>query len=182
MKRLNLIGKQFGRWCVIGPISKSLSSTKTGKIVTRLGWECRCSCGYLGWVTTQNLTRGQSNGCQNCATLPPGESAFNDLINRYRASAGKRGYAWELSSEHARRLFQSDCDYCGAIPAKTWAVHLKGGFRYNGIDRMDSFVGYVSSNCVACCSTCNYMKRGLSRTQFFSHIRQIVGRIRVEQL
>lgn len=166
MRRQNLVGRRFGRWEVL-------------KYSENRHWRCRCDCGKEGMVTTQNLTRGNSRGCRDCATLPIGESAFRDLLSRYQRSATKRGYAWELSSEHARRLFQSDCDYCGAIPAKTWAAHLKGGFCFNGIDRLDNFVGYISSNCVSCCSTCNYMKQGLSRTQFFSHVRQIVGRISI---
>ena len=32
------------------------------------------------------------------------------------------------------------------------------GRKLNGVDRVDSAVGYSESNCVSCCATCNMMK------------------------
>lgn len=54
----------------------------------------------------------------------------------------------------------------GAIPS----------FVYNGIDRVDNSVGYVLSNCVPCCSTCNRMKGTMSSEEFKEKIKLIYSR------
>jgi hypothetical protein len=48
-------------------------------------------------------------------------------------------------------------------------------FRYNGIDRVDSSMGYVAGNVVPCCSTCNRMKLDHSYDDFIAHIKKIVA-------
>lgn len=45
-----------------------------------------------------------------------------------------------------------------------------------GIDRIDSKKGYVMSNCVSCCTTCNSMKLDLTFKDFFEHIELVNNR------
>jgi hypothetical protein len=49
-----------------------------------------------------------------------------------------------------------------------------GDYVYNGIDRKNNSLGYVSNNCVPCCSECNLMKRKMSVNQFLEHMRKIL--------
>jgi hypothetical protein len=46
-------------------------------------------------------------------------------------------------------------------------------YTYSGIDRLDNNIGYVSGNCVPCCSVCNYAKRDMTVDQFKNWIKRI---------
>lgn len=68
MKRLNLIGKKFGRWNVIGPrLTRWSKSGKTRKTVLF----CRCDCGSERWVFQSGLINGISTscGCRNVEAI-----------------------------------------------------------------------------------------------------------------
>lgn len=41
------------------------------------------------------------------------------------------------------------------------------------IDRVDSSIGYIVSNCVACCSQCNYAKRTAPAEQFLQWVKRV---------
>lgn len=173
MKRIDLSGQQFNAWFVLQYVGKK-------------GYKCRCKCGVEKLVQTGNLTTGTSRSCRQCSSfaveihnkLPEGEGAFNDLYSHYRQSAKVRNLDWAISKEEAKVLFLQTCAYCGCAPSSAWPINrtdMNGSFKYNGIDRLDSSTGYVLSNCVACCKTCNYMKRSLSVEQFKVHILRIAA-------
>lgn len=62
------------------------------------------------------------------------------------AKKEKRNYVFELTFEEANTLFHQDCTYCG----EHWTAE-----QLMGIDRFDNSQGYVPSNVVAACGTCN---------------------------
>lgn len=171
MKRLDLVNQHFGQWTVVNHENKK----------GRSGWKCVCACNKISWVTTQNLRNGVSTRCLDCCKLPKGEAAFNNLFGNYQRSARYRGFDFLLSREEAKQLFESDCRYCGQIPTAIFGERerLNGTFVYNGIDRLDSSLGYVFHNCVPCCRVCNYMKQQLSPEEFIFHIRKIAAHARV---
>lgn len=43
----------------------------------------------------------------------------------------------------------------------------------NGIDRLDSNIGYNIENCVTCCKQCNIMKNVWSEKDFLNKIKEI---------
>ena len=53
--RIDLTGRDFGEWHVLGPAGKSASG--------RLLWHCRCSCGTERDVSASNLRSGQTTSC-----------------------------------------------------------------------------------------------------------------------
>ena len=175
MKRLNLVGKKFGKWTVI-------------KYIDNKNWLCRCSCGLEKNVNGSNLRGGISSGCRHCNTgainrLPVGEANFNDKLSNCKAGAKQRGLVWELTKEEAKELFQGNCFYCGIEPLQVWHhTETNGLFLNNGIDRKDSGKGYIKDNCVPCCKKCNYMKRTLSVDDFLNHIQRIVEHLKIEAL
>lgn len=74
-------------------------------------------------------------------------------------------------------LTTQECYLCGAPPSQAYR-HDKNPahsepFYYNGIDRVDNSMGYVSGNLYACCKTCNYAKGQLTLEQFLIHVAQI---------
>ena len=67
------------------------------------------------------------------------------------------------------------CEYCGFTPTDEESL--------NGLDRVDSALGYTNANTVSCCATCNAMKGPLDVDVFVTNVRSIertdafVGRI-----
>lgn len=91
---------------------------------------------------------------------------------------------FELTLEEFSKLVHDNCAYCGAPPEKNSEFYQ--GLRrkstedvpVNGIDRIDSNLGYVVGNCVPCCSYCNRMKSDLSFNEFSNRILVLSNRIR----
>ena len=81
---------------------------------------------------------------------------------RYRGSAKKRGYDFNISQETMDSFFMSNCHYCNMIIPSI------------GLDRVENSIGYVISNIVPCCAVCNRMKRTESRDEFINKCRAIV--------
>jgi hypothetical protein len=79
----------------------------------------------------------------------------------YKSAAKTRGIRFDLTIEEFGDLWQQSCEYCGS------------SIETIGIDRKDSYVGYVLGNIVPCCSICNSMKLDHSFDAFISHIEKI---------
>jgi hypothetical protein len=84
--------------------------------------------------------------------------------NIYKRNAALKQKSFELTKEEYMVLVKTNCTYCGIMQEK--------GF--NGIDRVDSLIGYVSDNCVSCCAMCNYMKGCLDKNIFLQRIEHIM--------
>ena len=82
----------------------------------------------------------------------------------YKRTAELKQLDFELSEEEFNELVKTECSYCGIMQEK--------GF--NGIDRLDSTVGYIASNCVSCCAMCNYMKGCLDKNIFLQRVEHIM--------
>ena len=66
------------------------------------------------------------------------------------------------------------CMYCGdSLETKYNQDGFNGNFVYTGIDRVNNDEGYTKDNAIPCCSTCNYMKKNLSVTDFLNHVKKI---------
>jgi hypothetical protein len=118
-----------------------------------------------------------STQCKDCGhKLPEGEAGCNEVISHYKQAAKHRGLPWLLTRDEAKELFKGNCVYCGVEPMQEMRRenYLNGVFIYNGIDRLDSNIGYTKTNCASCCKTCNYMKRTMGVEQFIAHCRKIV--------
>ena len=82
----------------------------------------------------------------------------------YWRSARDKNLDFEILQEDFNKVVKEPCHYCDVIQER--------GF--NGIDRLGSNIGYVTENCVSCCSTCNYMKCSLSVDVFLKRIEHIL--------
>ena len=82
----------------------------------------------------------------------------------YRGSAKLKNLDFELTKEEFIDMVKKNCGYCGIIQDK--------GF--NGVDRVNSTIGYIKENCVSCCSICNYMKKCLDKQTFLQRVEHIV--------
>lgn len=90
---------------------------------------------------------------------------------------------WNLSLEDVSKLIHGNCFYCGAEPSEDnqWNKSAKRKsedevVKINGIDRVNSDIGYEPGNCVSCCSKCNTMKSDLTVEEFRNHIKKLYNR------
>jgi len=103
----------------------------------------------------------KNNKCENCYL-----TAYNSNKNRndrdiflaklyeYKSSAKKRNINFEITEDKCFELFNLPCTYCLV------------GNEITGIDRIDSNLSYCDTNCVSCCSQCNFMKNDTDKDTF----------------
>lgn len=72
MKKINLIGQQFGRWTVIADAPSQNQKTY---------WHCRCECGTERDVAAISLKNGSSKSC-GCWNIDKSKSKGHDLTGQ----------------------------------------------------------------------------------------------------
>ena len=82
----------------------------------------------------------------------------------YVISASLRNLEFTLTKEYFMDIVKTPCDYCNIIQKK--------GF--NGIDRLDSTIGYTVDNCKSCCEMCNMMKGTTGHNIFIQRVGHIL--------
>ncbi len=82
-----------------------------------------------------------------------------------KKAAERRGLIFELTVENFREDWNAPCAYCGE--------------RIDGVgyDRVDNTEGYVVSNSLPCCSTCNGMKSDQGLLDFIERCHKIASRL-----
>lgn len=101
----------------------------------------------------------------------------NAVIQSYKAGAKTRGLLFELSFDFVAEIIFKCCYYCGQTPNHKRPIGQGEWTRLsidtNGIDRIDSSLGYVESNVVPCCTDCNYFKVDRDYSEFLIKIKKI---------
>lgn len=87
-------------------------------------------------------------------------------------ATSKRKLIFELTPEQFKKLVINNCFYCDDPPRKI----KRYNDYFNGIDRINSKLNYTKTNCVSCCSSCNFAKMNLSKIQFFNKILKIYNK------
>lgn len=144
-------------------------------------WKVKCICGYEGYKNISKVLsyykkfNQASCGCSKVKTDVPNA---RKQYHRYKFSAKKRNYSFELSFEDFTYLTQENCFYCGSRPSnegtKVKRKYDTDTFVYNGIDRVNNNEGYILENCVPCCARCNAMKMDMTLEDFKNHIMKII--------
>jgi hypothetical protein len=80
----------------------------------------------------------------------------NEIYLKYKQKSPSRNLEFQLSLDFFKKHVYADCYYCGEQLEKV------------GFDRKNNEIGYIESNCVPCCHTCNMMKRSMSFEEFVS--------------
>jgi hypothetical protein len=168
-KRLNLIGKEIGKLTVLQEMPSHVGEKKKCR--------CRCKCGQEVIVEVGNILR-ETKACQRCKNkIAYGLAAFNKIYCVYKYWATKRNLSFDLSKEQFRLLTKGCCHYCGASPSQLVPMgrgrNHGGNYVYNGIDRLDSKLGYSPENAVTSCGMCNELKNSLSVSEFISTVNLI---------
>lgn len=128
-------------------------------------WLFSCDCGGHLESLPANVRR-TSGGTTSCGCVQKkrqhGKAWLSQMIYDYKKHAEKLNVTYELTRDTFEQLVSEPCRYCGD-PSR------------NGIDRLNSNLGYTEANCVPCCKVCNYMKRKMSVMEFIGHVRKVVA-------
>lgn len=141
--------------------------------------ECM-TCG-AGSIRRMDHIKTNPEYCNNCkekmTAKPKVESVFNTIYSGYRSNANSRNLSFELTKSVFTKITSQNCFYCGQEPSESdfskGRNRTNTKFMHNGVDRLDSKVGYTIENCVPCCSMCNLMKNKFSAESFLNKIKQI---------
>ena len=177
MKKCKLIGN------IIGPfeiLSTRRDETPGGSKITR--YECKCiKCGNISYKQLHHIKGFKGDGCLECTeklTAKPRMTIEERNYNNYKCKIEKQtDKEFNLSFEEFNVLTKQNCKYCGEVPV--FPERFKDEFKnrelvfFNGIDRIDSSIGYNINNCVPCCAKCNRMKSDLEINVFLDHIKKI---------
>jgi|TARA_R110001606_G_scaffold380707_1_gene541380 hypothetical protein len=87
---------------------------------------------------------------------------IGDKFDSYKARAKTRNMDFKLSFSQFDALVKGDCHYC-KVPVKDKPM---------GIDRVDSKKGYILSNSVPCCWTCNRAKSDMNYVDFKNYLKR----------
>jgi hypothetical protein len=171
------IGKRYGRYTV-------LSFSHRHK-ATQYFYNCQCDCGTLKKVRLGSLQSSAKGNTRSCGCygrersiashtgntyrrLNAGQAALNSLFSRYKRDSARRSIQFELTIEDFTELTSGACYYCDAPPTHEIGTRQNFGlYRYNGVDRVDNDEGYSRINCVPCCTTCNSVKNGITKSMIY---------------
>lgn len=87
----------------------------------------------------------------------------------YQRGAASRDLDFDLSEDDFVTMTGLPCTYCGEYS------DAYNGIQFNGIDRVDSNLGYSMNNCAPCCAICNRMKLDLDVSDWISKMKQIIN-------
>jgi len=109
-------------------------------------------------IVVSNLKNNKCEKCYttefNCNKNRNDRDIFFAKLYEYKSSAKKRNINFEISDDKCFELFNLPCYYC------------RNKNEITGIDRVDSNLSYSSTNCVSCCSQCNFMKNDTNQDEF----------------
>jgi hypothetical protein len=151
----------------------------------------RCDCGHEKVIASSAVKSGDTKSCgcyrrQHVLAVAPllpgrdGHAALRLLFKNYKSRARQRELEFSLSLGEFESLIASSCEYCGCPPAKP-SRKKYSDFLSNGIDRIDSTLGYITGNVVPACRTCNTAKSTMTTAQFESWILRVFKHRRLEE-
>lgn len=165
------VGDKFGKFIIIATVKYPDEQRR---------FVCRCECGNEVEKSYGDVKRG--GVCRSCAdkakVLPNFLMIKKIKFNEYRQNASHTERIFELTFEQFITLIERNCSYCNASPdqyhtANRAKMYNPKGYRYNGIDRVDSTKGYTQENTVTCCKLCNGLKSNLLTSVFLNQIERI---------
>lgn len=169
MKANDRIGQIFGKLTIISIAGVNSS----GKTI----FNCLCSCGQSSDVSGDNLFR-KNKSTKSCGCLI-GHNTFAFNYNPWAAEYRRwikvntitRNIINKLTEEQWTELSKGNCYFCGNEPNQP--CHNGQKVLKNGIDRLNSDIGYTPENCVPCCSQCNYAKHTTPVDEFLAWVRRV---------
>ena len=163
----NITGQRFGLLTAIEPTEERANYNVV--------WLCSCDCGNITKARSGALQSGNKKSCGCLTKLSEGEASLNYLFDRYKRNAANNKRTFYLTKEEFRNITKQKCHYCGIEPSQRYYNHdYNGDYIYNGIDRVNNYLGYELDNCVPCCFECNKAKSDISYSKYMDWIDRII--------
>ena len=172
MRVLDRIGNKYHQLLII-----SVAYTKKNRVFANT----LCDCGKEKIICIDNIVRNikptKSCGHLFWENLNSFKNTKPNYIAEYsrwqtqNTGAARRNIETSLTLEEYIKLISGDCFYCGSAPDQS--MHNSSAFCKNGIDRLDSNIGYHVSNCVSACKQCNLAKQSTPIADFLAWIKKV---------
>lgn len=141
----------------------------------------KCECGKEKTLQAGSVTSGNTRSCgclsvesKKAKILPNNKGVINQIILGYKRHAARRGFAWKLKFEDVDMIVRKRCHYCGSDLSNIKVTkNCREGFKYNGIDRVNSSMGYTLVNVVPCCAICNKAKMDMTTDKFLDWVKRV---------
>jgi hypothetical protein len=158
-------------------------------------WRAKCDCGRQIDIVSSRVQNQKhpSCGCMRPVAFSknPKLRTLENRLRMYKQRAKRDCIGWSLTDEEFFDIIQQNCSYCGQSPdneinayktsrheqVRSHAAqqqHKRGAIKVNGVDRINSMLGYFVMNCVPCCRYCNYAKRERSHDDFMQWINRLI--------
>lgn len=138
-------------------------------------WDFLCPyCMKTFVAPTTNFKKSKS--CYNCRgkvlRSHDEKTTWDYLYHVVKGRKVSKEKGFGLTKECFKAVSQMNCYYCGSEPTitrgyKKWHKPIL----INGLDRIDSSMGYFDNNVVSCCKYCNVAKLDRTEEEFISWIR-----------
>ncbi|AGE49787.1 hypothetical protein PBCVCan184_324R [Paramecium bursaria Chlorella virus Can18-4] len=115
-----------------------------------------CAKSRAHYAEKRDEIREQQNAYHNTRT---------GKLCKIKQNAKNGGKDINMTDDEIMDMTDMPCVYCGK--------ETIDAVKRNGIDRMDSSVGYVFENCVSCCQMCNFMKGKIDPLTFVERCAHI---------
>ena len=147
------------------------------KIRNTNSWDFLCPyCNKTFVAPTTNFSKAKS--CYECRGFVKRKSSEEiTWKNHYLMVKGRRHSkekGFDLTEQEFKELSSLNCFYCNSEPTLTkghrsWSSYIKT----NGLDRVDSSMGYLYNNVVPCCKYCNFAKSDRTVEEFNKWVIQL---------
>lgn len=107
---------------------------------------------------------------RKCTLLALKKEAYRSI----KKGAIGRNKSFKLSYDFVINEIIKSCNYCGSKPNQL-KKNKTYTFYHHGLDRVNNKLGYLESNVVSCCTTCNKGKSNLTLTEWQSYIKQLIN-------
>lgn len=140
-------------------------------------WDLLCKYCKTTFISpTTNFKSAKS--CYNCRGLVLRKSSEEiTWKNHYGMVKGRKHSkekGFNLTLDEFIKLSSQNCFYCNDGPTATkghrsWSTYILT----NGLDRIDSSMGYLYDNVVACCKFCNFAKHDKTEEEFYLWVKRL---------
>lgn len=165
-------------------IKRSSKLGSNGYYKTETWYTLQCpDCKESYEVSRSNIRVKKTPYCLRCNAIRQGSynklgghiAARNALWQDYRKGARRRNLEFSVSLNEFEYLTSQRCHYCNRPPQRTISVSSGSKYTYNGIDRKDSNLGYVTGNMLPCCFPCNRAKSDMTYEEFLQYLDDLVS-------
>jgi hypothetical protein len=192
LRHSGTIGAKYGKLTAV----EILGIREYGKD-NRMFFLFSCDCGNTIELPIKQVSSMKTRSC-GCLKYEDRErQTAKYVFKSIKHGAKSRNLDFMIEFDDFLRVAKSPCAYCGDVDTKNkWSYVGESSsssflesvnnrnlydLRINGLDRVNSSLGYTVNNVVSCCASCNRAKMDLSLDEFLLKIKKIYKWLKMEE-